>query len=159
MNPTITVRLSNQQKRRPIHGRRLCQAVQTVLSEERIRRANVSIVVVNDRTIHRLNRRFLSHDEPTDVITFLLEEGEFVDGEIVTSADTAAAVAARFGWSMADELLLYAVHGALHLAGYDDRSPTERRTMRSRERRYLAKFGLRPQYDTETTATKLKSRI
>jgi probable rRNA maturation factor len=151
LNPTISVRLSNQQKRRPIRGRRLCEAVQAVLSGERIRRAHVSIVVVNDRTIHRLNRRFLNHDEPTDVITFSLEEGDLIDGEIVTSADTAAAAAAeRFGWTMADELLLYAVHGALHLAGYDDRAPAARGAMRSRERRYLAKFGLKPQYDTET---------
>lgn len=159
MNPTITVRLSNQQKRRPIRGRRLCEAVQVVLSAERIRGAHVSIVVVNDRTIHRLNRRFLNHDEPTDVITFSLEEGDILDGEIVTSADTAAAAAERYGWTMADELLLYAVHGALHLAGYDDRSPTERRTMRSREGRYLAKFGLKPQYDSEATAANLKSHL
>jgi probable rRNA maturation factor len=130
-----------------------------VLLGERIRRANVSIVVVDDRTIHRLNRRFLNHDEPTDVITFSLEEGDSVDGEIITSADTAAAAAKRFGWTMADELLLYAVHGALHLAGYDDQAPTQRRKMRSRERWYLAKFGLKPQYDTETTAANLKTRV
>jgi probable rRNA maturation factor len=157
LKPTITVRLSNQQKRHPILRRRLCEAVQAVLLGERIREANVSIVVVNDRTIHRLNHRFLNHDEPTDVITFSLEEGDFIDGEIVTSADTAAAAARRFGWTMADELLLYTVHGALHLAGYDDRAPAERRTMRSRERRYLAKFGLKPQYDTEAMAASLKS--
>lgn len=154
MNPTITVRLSNQQKRRPIRGRRLCEAVQAVFSGERIRRAHVSVVVVDDRTIHRLNRRFLDHDEPTDVITFSLEDGESIDGEIVTSADTATAAAKRFGWTMADELLLYAVHGALHLAGYDDQAPSERRAMRSRERRYLAKFGLNPQYDTEIPSLK-----
>lgn len=149
MNSTITVSFSNQQKRRPIHGRRLCEAVRAALSGERVRKANVSIVVVDDRTIHHLNRRFLNHDEPTDVITFSLDECDSIDGEIVTSADTAAAAAQRFGWTMADELLLYVIHGALHLAGYDDSSPTTRSKMRSRECRYLAKFGLKPQYDPE----------
>jgi len=157
LNPTITVRLSNQQKRRPICGRRLCEGVRAVLLGERIRAADVSIVVVDNRTIHRLNRRFLSHDEPTDVITFSLEEGDCVEGEIYASADTAATAAQRFGWTMADELHLYVIHGALHLAGYDDSSPAARRKMRSRERRYLAKFGLKPQYDAE--APILKSQI
>ncbi len=98
-------------------------------------------------TIHELNRRFLKHDEPTDVISFVLDQADgIVDGQIVVSADTAAASAKRFGWTAADELLLYAIHGTLHLVGYDDRTARAQQAMRRRERRYLGQFGLSPQY-------------
>ena len=147
---TVNVTLANQQKRRPIRAKRLCDGVRAVLAGERIHEADVSVVIVHDQMIHRLNRRFLGHDEPTDVITFSLnDDGGSLDGEIVVSADTAARAAAEFGWTMADELLLYVVHGALHLAGYDDLAPAARRKMRSRECRYLAKFDLKPRYSAE----------
>ena len=157
---TIAVTVLNQQKRRPVRAHRLRDGVRSVLAGERIRVADVSIVIVDDRTIHRLNRRFLSHDEPTDVITFSLNDhGDSLDGEIVVSADTAERAAEEFGWTMADELLLYVIHGALHLAGYDDLASAARRKMRSRERRYLAKFDLQPTYIPAMRNQNLKSRI
>jgi probable rRNA maturation factor len=134
---------------------RLRKAVRTVLEGEGIKRANISLAIVNDREIHDINRRYLEHDEPTDVISFVLEQDDgLVDGEIVASAETAAAAAKNFGWSAADELLLYVIHGTLHLAGYDDLKPTAQRAMRKRERFYLAKFGLKPQYEPSQGAAR-----
>jgi probable rRNA maturation factor len=81
------------------------------------------------------------------VISFALEESKsVVHGQIVVSVDTAARAADQFGWTREDELLLYAIHGALHLAGYEDSTAASRREMRRREQLYLAKFGLKPRY-------------
>ncbi len=66
--------------------------------------------------------------------------GRCIDGEVLVSAEMAVQMAARFGWSSRDELTLYLVHGLLHLCGYDDLSPTERRLMRQREREILAQL-------------------
>ncbi len=133
---------------------RLREAVRAILTEEGIASATISVAVVDDATIHNINREFLSHDYSTDVISFVLgEDGGHLDGEIVISADTAIASAGCFGWAAEHELLLYAIHGALHLVGYDDLSEQTLTEMRARERHYLAYFGLQPRYDDmrETT--------
>jgi probable rRNA maturation factor len=102
------------------------------------------LAVVDDATIHDVNRRFLNHDEPTDVVTFVLEESEnSLDGEIVLGADVAWRTAAELRVSPGDELLLYVIHGALHLVGYDDLSDEPRVEMRRCEQQYLAAFGVR----------------
>lgn len=143
----LIVQIDNAQRRWKFDAKRLRAAVLAVLAGEGIGRANISLAVVDDPTIHELNRRYLDHDEPTDVISFVLEQSDdIVDGQIVVSADTAAAAAKRYGWTSADELLLYAIHGTLHLVGYDDRTAQAKRSMRQCERRYLAHFGLRPKY-------------
>ena len=93
------------------------------------------MAAVDDRTIHQLNRRYLDHDYPTDVLSFVLEEGPgTVEGEIIVSGDTAAASAPGYGWPAQDELLLYVIHGMLHLVGYDDKSPADAARMRQAER-------------------------
>jgi probable rRNA maturation factor len=142
------ISITNVQTTHAIDCDRLEAAVRTVLEEEGAKSATISVAVVDDATIHRLNRYYLQHDEPTDVLSFVLDENEkTLDGEIVISANTAAATAARFGWTIGDELLLYVVHGTLHLVGYDDRAPEALREMRDRERHYLMAFGLTPRYD------------
>lgn len=139
----ITVSISNQQGHLPVDGRRIRAAVQAALRAAGIGRAAVSVAVVDDPAIAALNARFLGDDQPTDVLSFLLEQADgYLEGEVVVSAQTAAAEAQRFGWSPADELLLYVVHGILHLAGYDDVTSEQRRVMRRRERACLARFGL-----------------
>ncbi len=112
-----------------------------------LREADVSLAIVDDPTIHRINREFLQHDYPTDVLSFLLERSaDRLEGEVIASADTAIGSAARYGWAPADELLLYVIHGTLHLVGYDDLAPEPQVTMRERERDYLKHFGLEPRY-------------
>ena len=61
---------------------------------------------------------------------------------MIVSSETAIRSAARLGWSAEDELLLYVIHGTLHLVGYDDGTPAERDVMRRQEAHYLAGFGL-----------------
>ena len=108
---------------------------------------------MDDQSIHTLNRRYLGHDSPTDVLSFLLEKvDDYLEGEVIVSVQTAAARAPRYGWTTADELLLYTIHGVLHLVGYDDRQARARKRMRERESYYLTQFGVEPQADTTTPA-------
>ncbi len=121
---------------------RLAAAVQMALSEGDCETATVSVAIVDDPAIHKLNRQFLEHDYPTDVLSFVLEEPPRLEGEIVASIDTARREAAEVGWAAEDELLLYAVHGALHLAGYLDKLPEESAAMRAAERAVLERLGV-----------------
>jgi probable rRNA maturation factor len=105
--------------------------------------ATVSVAIVDDETIHQLNRQFLNHDYPTDVLSFTLEDDPpRLEGEIIVSVDTARQNAAEAGWSADDELLLYVIHGTLHLAGYLDKSPEDFAEMRAAEAAVLARLGV-----------------
>ena len=70
-----------------------------------------------------------------------------IEGDVIVSAETAIQLAARYDWPPADELLLYVIHGTLHLVGYDDLDDASRAEMRSRERHYLAALGLQAKYE------------
>lgn len=140
----LQIALTDEQSRLQIDPTRLRTAVETVLSGEGISSGEISLAVVDDEAIHELNRRWLEHDEPTDVLSFVLEEADgYREGEIIVSADTALARSGEFGWSAHDELLLYVIHGALHLVGYDDKRPTDREQMRQRERFYLDRLDIK----------------
>ena len=144
----IKVAINNQQSAYKVDRGQLKEGVKRVLQGEGIERATISIAVVDDPTMHQLNRQYLQHDYPTDVLSFLLEEDdERIEGEIIISADYAAREAEHFAWQPQDEMLLYVIHGTLHLAGYDDLEPELKAEMRQKEREYLATFGLSPRYD------------
>lgn len=139
----IHIDVANLQHALPVNGRLLRRAVRMVLRDAGIVDAIVSLAVVDDATIRKLHHRFLGHDTPTDVLSFVLEPDQaMLEGEIVVGAETASRQAARFGWTAADELLLYVIHGALHLAGYDDRTPRQRAIMERRQTEYLARLGV-----------------
>lgn len=141
----IQVEIANEQSKHACDADLIQQAVRVVLCGESVDSANVSVAIVDDAAIHALNRKYLQHDYPTDVLSFLLSAAnEPLEGEVVVSADTAATQASQYAWEMMDELLLYVIHGTLHLVGYDDASEPERATMRSKERNYLAALGRRP---------------
>jgi probable rRNA maturation factor len=125
-----------------IGGDRLAAAVRLALADAGCSSATVSVAVVDDATIHRINRQFLEHDYPTDVLSFVLEGPPHLEGEIIASLETARREAAEVGWSPDDELLLYAVHGALHLAGLRDKEPAESAAMRAAERAILKRLGV-----------------
>ncbi len=141
--PSHQVFIANEQSALAIDEPRLVSAVRSVLAESSFQSATVSVAVVDDQTIHALNRRYLQHDYPTDVLSFVLEDdGRQLQGELIISADTAARSAVDYGWSAADELLLYLVHGALHLVGHRDQEPTEIAAMRQAEAAHLKQLGI-----------------
>lgn len=141
----ISVAISQQTTALDVDPGRMRRAAEAILADAGASDAQLSIAIVDDPTIHELNRRYLGHDDATDVLSFLLErDGARLEGEVIVSADTAVRAAARYRWSAEDELLLYVIHGTLHLVGRDDATPDERATMRRDEARYLALFGLSP---------------
>jgi probable rRNA maturation factor len=174
--------VANCQRALRIDRRRLIRLAKAVLQMEEVTLAEISVAIVGDSEIHVINRQFLNHDCPTDVISFLLDgddardlkptaarkndrkpfgasrssrtrkppsrhrrrgSGKLIGGEIVISAETARRNAVAYRVSPHDELELYLVHGLLHLCGYDDRSPREKRLMRRREAEALSYVGLR----------------
>jgi probable rRNA maturation factor len=138
------IAITDHQKVLTLDRGTLRRVARQVLDGEGVARAEVGLAFVDDAAIHVLNRRYLQHDEPTDVITFPLSEpGEGkLSGEIVVSTETARRVARQLGHPDRDELLLYVVHGLLHLCGFDDRAPRDRREMRRREAHYLKQAGV-----------------
>jgi len=120
--------------------------VQTALEQEG-REAKLSLALVDDEGIARLNRRFLGREGVTDVLAFPYEETEEeIEGEIIVNAELAVRQAEGRPHTPREELLLYVVHGLLHLLGYDDHEPDQTRLMRRREQEVLNAAGYRAEY-------------
>jgi probable rRNA maturation factor len=119
---------------------RMRETAQAVLEGEGVSEYEISLAFVDNATIHSLNKRFLDHDEPTDVLTFPLSEpkSKKLAGELVIGAEVAQAQAKERGHDTQAELCLYVIHGLLHLCGFDDRDDASAAKMRQRERHYLA---------------------
>lgn len=122
---------------------RMREAVRSVLQGENIAEAEISLAFVDNPTIHRLNKQFLDHDEPTDVLSFPLSEANArkLAGELVIGVEVAKSQAEERGHDVQAELTLYVIHGLLHLCGYDDKSARTANVMRQRERHHLTSLG------------------
>ncbi|MFQ6048997.1 MAG: rRNA maturation RNase YbeY [Phycisphaerae bacterium] len=116
-----------------------------VLKRQGCRQYRLSIAVVDDAQMARLNRRHLGRAGATDVLAFDLSDGRScggeIDGEVVVSAETARREARRRGGDVRAELMLYVVHGILHLSGQDDSTPRRAAAMHRREDGLLAELG------------------
>jgi probable rRNA maturation factor len=105
----------------------------------------LSVTLTGDTEIHALNRRYLGHDHPTDVLAFPLgpsQHPDDFDGEIVVSVERAIAEARARSHDWQAELALYLVHGVLHLCGFDDHAAATRRLIITTERAILAKLNV-----------------
>jgi probable rRNA maturation factor len=127
----MIVDVRNRQRRR-VNTRQLRQLAERVHTGQ-----SLSIVFVSDREMAKLNLRYHHVASSTDILTFDYGDGQ---GELIISVDHAVANARQYRTILARELALYVVHGILHLRGYDDRTPAQRRRMRAAERRLLAKL-------------------
>lgn len=122
---------------------RFTAAARWIASQFALSSLTVSISIVDDPTIRELNAEQLGHDWATDVVSCVIERiGDKVDGEVVASWDTASRLAAQAGWSTVNELLLYVIHGMLHVAGLDDIEEDDRREMRKAEQDCLLALGV-----------------
>jgi len=126
-------------------------ALHTLVAEGVAQPVALTVVLVDDATIHDLNRRFLDHDEPTDVITFALDAADddaaFVLpaadafrqlGEIYISCERAASQSAEWGSEPRREVRFLVAHGVLHLLGWDDATAEARAAMLARQEAILA---------------------
>ncbi|TWU41639.1 Endoribonuclease YbeY [Novipirellula aureliae] len=103
----------------------------------------VGIRITNDNEIRLINRVHLGHDYETDVISFgYFADAPRIEGELAVSLETAQRAAEELAWPAEHELLLYVVHGTLHLTGMDDQAPQGRRSMRAAEIGVMRKLGI-----------------
>ena len=99
----------------------------------------ISIILSNDNKLQQLKKQYFHQDVLTDVITFNLEdEGDPLEGEIYISLTRVSENARKFKQEIGRELKRVIIHGCLHLLGYDDRTPKEKKTMTILEDHYLS---------------------
>ncbi|MHC4941426.1 MAG: rRNA maturation RNase YbeY [Planctomycetota bacterium] len=110
---------------------------------------DISIAVVDDEAIQRVNAEYLGSDRATDVIAFNYEEEERAEplsGEVIVSAETAKRVAEMERRDPGAELILYIVHGVLHLKGFDDKTPEEAAAMWRLQNDLMQRLGFREEF-------------
>lgn len=138
----------------------ILQVVRRVIKEEGRTAKSLSVVLTDNRHIRDLNREYLGHDLSTDVISFPLEDLDWpvspgnggINGEIIASAELASQQAQARNLDPQAELLLYLVHGLLHLMGYDDRTHQEAKQMHEREDELLEGLGFGSVYASRAPA-------
>lgn len=113
----------------------------------------VDITIVDNDEIHQLNRDYRGIDRPTDVLSFALDEGdeepevedgeaEHLLGDVIISAPRAVEQGKEFGHGLNREMTYLAVHGMLHLLGYDHMEEADKQVMRAREEQVLRELDL-----------------
>lgn len=108
-----------------------------------------NVIIVDNEKIHELNKEFRGIDRPTDVITFALEDNEDfpvmetrILGDIYISLEKAKGQAIEYGHGFLRELSFLAIHGFLHLLGYDHMVEEEEKIMFSKQEEILNGFGI-----------------
>ncbi len=136
----MPVAVTSRGRRVPVLAARLRRAAHRLLRGLRLERAELSVLLVSDREMRKLNRDYRGRDRPTDVLAFAQREGpggapDGLLGDVVISVDTARRQAAERRLTLGTEGERLLVHGLLHLLGYDhERSAAEARRMQRRER-------------------------
>lgn len=144
MFPTLLLEILNEQDDIEIDLDDVRTLATLIFETAGVTAGRVEIVVATDDVVHELNRQFLQHDYPTDVISFAMEsqlETGYLEGTVVVSGPMAVSRAPEFGTSSETECMLYIAHGLLHLVGHDDADAEDRQIMRRREREVLLAVG------------------
>jgi probable rRNA maturation factor len=105
----------------------------------------MSLVLVGDAVMSRLHKEYMGLAGPTDVLTFPIDEnrrGQVVSGEVFVCIPEARRQAKVRGTPLAAEVLLYSLHGMLHLCGFDDRNERDFRRMHRTEDKILTRLGI-----------------
>jgi probable rRNA maturation factor len=143
----VVVEVSNRQRRLKIDTHLVAEAAARTLEFVGEANGQLSIVLVDDATIGELNAKYHNVRGPTDVLSFDYGEGQ---GELILAVQRAVIHAKRFRTTPARELILYLVHGILHLHGFDDLTAAKRRRMRAAERRVMVWLRKRVEFDDLT---------
>jgi rRNA maturation RNase YbeY len=146
MSADRTLTLLNRQRTRPVNLRLLRRILEAFLSPQNVCPVayDLALYVVAAPEMIRLNETHLRHKGSTDVITFDYADPaqtDFLHGEIFLCLDEALIQARRFRTTWQSELVRYAVHGILHLRGYDDQTARARYKMKKVENQSMAELG------------------
>lgn len=133
--------LSISDKNRSLNKRKIHQLVYYLSEEIGFSIQALQINFINNNEIRELNKKHLSHDYNTDILTFdYSNDKELIDAEIYISLDEALLNSKKFEVTFEKEIKRLVIHGILHLTGYDDKSPDEKKIMKRLENRLLSKI-------------------
>lgn len=144
----MSILVFNKQKDLKLPAKAVKALISAVLSHEKAECGEISVYFVSEKMICQMHDDFFQDPSPTDCISFPLESRP-LSGEVFVCPRTAIIYAKQKELDPYEETALYIVHGLLHLLGYDDLTPNERRTMRKKEKSCMRelnnlKLSLRP---------------
>jgi len=136
----LKIAVKNLQKKVLLHPEQIKRLIKKILKEEKVRfNGEITVSVVTDNLIRKLNKLYSNKDMPTDVLAFNTAErfnkGGFI-ADIIVSSDTALYNCRLYGTPVLAELNLYITHGLLHLLGYNHNFSCKGKIMRAKERKY-----------------------
>jgi len=144
----LTVNLEKNTQRYRIPRKKIKYVAQHVLAACGKKRAEITIIVSSNAFIKKLNKVYKKRNANTDVLAFpfsyigagLSRSERCFLGDIIISLDQTCINARKFRTSFTDELLLYVIHGVLHILGYNDIKPNDRRIMERKQTQYFNQF-------------------
>jgi rRNA maturation RNase YbeY len=124
--------------RSALQGKRALKSwLKEILRRENKKTGEINIIFTKDEYLRELNKRYLSRDYYTDVITFDYSRKNEISGDIYISLERVEENASKFNVPKGHEVMRVMVHGLLHLIGYKDHKEEETKEMRRMENRYL----------------------
>jgi probable rRNA maturation factor len=120
--------------------KKIVEVVKEIIKNENKKPGNINFVITNDKTLKKINIKFLNHEYYTDVITFDYNEKNILNGEIYISLDTVRRNSINYKVSLSSEMLRVMFHGIIHLCGYDDKTNNEKVIMKEMEEMWMDVF-------------------
>ena len=111
--------------------------VKQTLEQEKHHWTTLNFIFCSDEYLHKINLNYLNHDTYTDIITFPYSTDP-IEGDIFISIERVKDNAKKFAVSFDRELHRVVIHGVLHLMGYDDKNPEDKKQMTLKENQYLS---------------------
>ena len=108
-----------------------------LIIREKYSLGEISSIICSDDYLLKINMEYLNHDYFTDIITFNYNDGKKISGDLFISFDRVEENAKKFRTTLEKELIRVIFHGLLHLVGYNDKTTSEIKVMRSKENFYL----------------------
>ncbi len=126
------------------------KVLEYAVSKEQLNNVSFNVIIINNEMIHELNKNYRHIDRETDVITFALEDEdtiiipneERILGDIYISIDKVRSQSEEYGHSIKRELFFLAIHGLLHLLGYDHMTPEDEKVMFGKQEEVLSRYGI-----------------
>ena len=142
----MEVTARNHQKKISLNLPQIIKITTRVLKAQGIKRASLALVFVTSQKITAMNKKYLHQSCSTDVIAFDVADSHskkdnFFTGDIVISTDAVIRNSCFFKTTRAYELVLYIVHGILHLLGFDDHRACDIKKMRAKEEKIMKFLG------------------
>ena len=123
-----------------LERRKIKTWISSVITSENKKTGSINFIFCSDEYLLQVNKQYLDHDYFTDIITFDYVEGKLISGDIFVSVDRVSENADKFQVSFDEELRRILVHGVLHLLGYPDKEPEQKKVMTQKEDHYLSTF-------------------